>query len=155
MKVLWIKLVLLAGLLGLAGCLVRDARWTSVRPPSGVPPRTYRMEVTGYCPCGVCCGWTRTWLGRPVSAYGPNKGKRKEVGLTASGVQARRGTIAADTSLFPFGTVMYVPGYGYGVVEDRGGAIKGYKLDLYFSSHQAAREWGRVRKEVKVWLPKP
>ena len=45
------------------------------------------------------------------------------------------GTIAADTVCYPFGTRMYVPEYGWGVIEDRGGAIKGAKrLDLYFDS---------------------
>ena len=75
------------------------------------------------------------------------------MGITASGTKARYGTIAADTSIFPFGTVIYIPGYGYGVVEDRGGDIKGYHIDLYYSSHQTALEWGREIKEVKVWLP--
>ncbi|MBX7245378.1 MAG: 3D domain-containing protein, partial [Candidatus Sumerlaeaceae bacterium] len=37
---------------------------------------------------------------------------------------SRMGTIAADTSYYPFGTRMYIPGYGWGVVGDRGGAIK-------------------------------
>ncbi len=59
------------------------------------------------------------------------------------------GTIAADTRYNPFGTRMYIPGYGYGVVEDRGGAIKGAKrLDLYYDSHNEALQWGR--KKVKV-----
>jgi len=48
---------------------------------------------------------------------------------------------------------MYVPGYGYGVVEDRGRDIKGYKIDLYHSTHGAAKEWGREVLEVKVWMP--
>ena len=65
---------------------------------------------------------------------------------------ARDGTIAADTRYHPFGTRMYVPGYGYGVVEDRGGAIKGPKrLDLYYSSHADALEWGRKHVEVKIY----
>lgn len=117
-------------------------------------PSEVVMETTGYCHCGECCGWRRNWLGRPVVAEGPNRGRPKQVGVTASGVRARNGTIAADTSLYPFGTVMYVPGYGYGRVEDRGGAIKGRRLDLYFSSHREAEEWGRVRKKVTVWRPR-
>lgn len=61
------------------------------------------------------------------------------------------GTIAADTSYYPFGTRMYVPGYGWGVVEDRGGAIKGAsRIDLYFNSHSDALSWGRKRVEVIV-----
>ncbi len=61
------------------------------------------------------------------------------------------GTIAADTKYYPFGTRMYVPGYGWGVVIDRGSAIKGpTRLDLYFESHQEALEWGRRMVEVKI-----
>jgi hypothetical protein len=61
------------------------------------------------------------------------------------------GTIAADTMYYPFGTQMYVPGYGDGVVEDRGSAIKGDKrIDLYFNSHDRARQWGRQTVDVEI-----
>ena len=63
------------------------------------------------------------------------------------------GTIAADTRHYPFGTRMYVPGYGWGRVEDRGGDIKGYRLDLFFRSHRDALAWGRAKKKVTVWRP--
>jgi 3D (Asp-Asp-Asp) domain-containing protein len=147
------SLLLLAVLFVGTGCFVRDARWTPVRPPRGEPGRSYTLETTGYCRCGACCGWERNWLFRPVVSSGPNKGEPKEVGVTASGVEARSGTIAADTSIFPFGTVMYVPGYGYGRVEDRGSGIKGYRIDLYFRSHGDALAWGRAKKKVTVWKP--
>lgn len=87
---------------------------------------------------------------RPVHAYGPNKGKKKKVGVTASGTKAKPGTIAADTSVFPFGTRMKIPGYGWGTVEDRGGAIKGGRIDLFFKSHKEALEWGRQTVKVRV-----
>ncbi len=138
-------------LLLLGGCLLATLHGPRVRPPRGVEPRTVMLEVTGYCRCGACCGWRRTWYGKPVLAYGPRKGERKKVGYTASGSRARVGTIAADTSVFPFGTVMEVPGYGYGRVEDRGGAIKGHSIDLFFPTHEQALQWGRRRLAVKVW----
>ena len=75
------------------------------------------------------------------------------MGITASGTKGRRGTIAADGTRYPFGTVMYVPGYGYGRVEDRGGRIKGAHIDLFFHSHRQAMQWGRRQKRVKIWLP--
>jgi 3D (Asp-Asp-Asp) domain-containing protein len=112
------------------------------------------LETTGYCPCKKCCGWKRNWFGRPVFASGPLKGRPKKVGMTASGTRARHGTIAADTSRFPFGTIMHIPGYGYGRVEDRGSAIKGGKIDLFFRRHSEALQWGRERKQVQVWLPR-
>lgn len=61
------------------------------------------------------------------------------------------GTIAADTQYYRFGTRMHVPGYGWGVVEDRGGAIKGpERLDLYMDSHSKALRWGRKRLSVAI-----
>ncbi len=111
------------------------------------------LEATGYCKCGQCCGWKRNLLLRPVYAYGPMKGQPKKVGVTASGTKAKRGTIAADTSVFPFGTRMRIPGYGDGVVEDRGGAIKGNKIDLFFKTHRQALEWGRRSVVVEVRHP--
>lgn len=64
----------------------------------------------------------------------------------------RDGTIAADTRYYPFGTRMYVPGYGKGVVEDRGSAIKGPdRLDVFYSSHTRALQWGRRRVDVTIY----
>ena len=142
--------LLLVGLViaGVCGCAA-----TRIRPPPGQDPIVTELEATGYCKCGKCCGWHRTWYGRPVHSSGPSKGKRKEVGLTASGKRVRRGTIAADTSVYPFGTIVYIEGYGYGRVEDRGGAIKGKRIDLFFPSHRRALEWGRRKVRVKVWVP--
>ncbi len=125
------------------------------RIPRQPPDRTVQLEVTGYCDCQHCTGWKRSWwrLGRPVFTSGPNKGKVKQVGVTASGTMARRGTVAADTRHLPFGTIVHVPGYGWGRVEDRGGAIKGNKLDLFFDSHQQALNWGRQPLPVQIWFP--
>lgn len=64
---------------------------------------------------------------------------------------SRDGTIAADTHHYPFGTRMYVPGWGWGVVEDRGGAIKGPdRIDLFHKSHREGLQWGRKTLPVTV-----
>lgn len=128
---------------------------SGIRPPRGVKSTLVRMTVTGYCDCGDCCGWERSWLrlGTPVYSYGPNKGKRKEVGITASGTETRHGTAAVDRRLFPFGTIFKIPGYGYARAEDIGGAIKGNHIDLWFPSHDAALRWGRKTLTVEVWKP--
>ena len=63
----------------------------------------------------------------------------------------RAGTVAADTDYFPFGTRIYIPGYGWGVVEDRGSAIKGpNRLDVYYRFHSTTDEWGRQNVEVGI-----
>ena len=80
------------------------------------------FKVTGYCSCARCCG--------------------KSTGITASGTVAKAGrTIAADTSRFGFGSKLVINGHTY-TVEDRGGAINGNRIDIFFSSHSKALEWG-------------
>lgn len=110
-----------------------------------VPADPSLVLTTGYCNCGQCCGWVRTkdGTGDPVYNYGPRKGKPKKVGYTATGNKAGHGTIAADPGVFCFGTKLEVPGYGTGVVDDVGGAIKGRHIDLWFPTHDEARRWGR------------
>ena len=113
---------------------------------------TKELLVTGYCNCGTCCGWRKKWFffGRPVYNYGKMKGSPKKVGVTASGRVAAKGTIAADTSVFPFGTKMIIPGYGSGIVQDVGGSVKGSHIDIWFPSHKAATAWGTRKIKVKV-----
>ena len=120
-----------------------------LEPPVGEGPF---VLVTGYCNCGQCCGWKRSWFGfgPPVYTYGSMKGKPKKVGQTARGTAARWGTVAADPKVFPFGTRLDIPGYGTGVVEDVGGAIKGRHIDVWFPSHDEALQWGRREVDVKT-----
>ena len=75
-------------------------------------------------------------------------------GITYSGVKVKRdlySTIAADTTVFPIGTILFIPHYGYGVVADTGSAIKGNKIDLYYDTVQDVyQEWGKKKLEVYV-----
>lgn len=81
-----------------------------------------------------------------------------QYGITYSGVKVKRdknkvSTIAADPKVFPLGSILYIPDYGYGVVADTGSAIKGEKIDLYFATtKQVFKEWGK--KDVEVQLIK-
>ena len=77
-----------------------------------------------------------------------------EFGITYSGVLVKRdlySTVAADLNVFPIGTILFIPGYGYGVVADKGGAIKGHKVDLYYETiDDVYNEWGK--KEIDVYV---
>lgn len=77
-----------------------------------------------------------------------------QFGITFSGVQVKRdlySTIAADLNVFPLGTILYIPSYGYGVVADKGSAIRGNKIDLYYETVQDVyNEWGKQEVEVYV-----
>lgn len=95
-----------------------------------VQPVIKEYVITAYCPCVKCCGKTDR--------------------ITASGVKAIEGiTIATDKSI-PFGTKIYIDGVGERIVQDRGGAIKGNRIDLFFDSHQDALNFGRQTKEVTI-----
>ena len=90
------------------------------------------FKVTAYCACSKCCG---KWAD----------------GYTASGTKATAGrTIAADTSILPFGTEVKIEGLGNYIVEDVGGAVKGNKLDIFFNSHEEALEFG-VKNLIAEW----
>jgi 3D (Asp-Asp-Asp) domain-containing protein len=100
-------------------------------------PRVVMMEVTAYCACKKCCG-------------------PRAQGITASGkrVNVNNGLfVAADKDVFAFNTMLKIPGYASGravPVLDRGGAIKGNKLDVFFPSHGDALKWGRQKIAVTV-----
>ena len=85
-----------------------------------------------------------------MMAY-PNSGFLEKVGITSGGSKAKKGTIAADIHYYPYGTKLIIPGYGEGVVEDTGSAIKGpHRLDVYFRTRNKALKWGRQRLTVKI-----
>ena len=73
-------------------------------------------------------------------------------GTTASGTQVTPyQTAAVDTSVIPFGTKLYIEGVGYRIAEDRGGAVKGNKIDLAVTTHEEALNLG-IDRNVKVYI---
>ncbi|QGU93898.1 DUF348 domain-containing protein [Clostridium bovifaecis] len=100
----------------------------------------YRMRATAY-----------------TASYrdtGKNPGDRG-FGLTASGTRVKRNpegysTVAVDPRIIPLGTKLYIDGYGYAIAEDTGSAIKGNKIDLYFSSDAQVSRWGARYVDVYV-----
>lgn len=112
-----------------------------------------RMLVTAYDAGQKSTGWKYKWgccLLPPVHAYGPNEGKRKQVGVTSDGTKAEKGIIAADLRRYPYGTRMHVPGYGWGEVHDKGSAIKGDHIDVFFASEKESKAWGRKYLDVII-----
>jgi len=105
--------------------------------------------------------WTqypkRTVLATGYTAGVESTGKSPEhpqYGITYSGVKVKRdlySTVAADLNVFPIGTILFIPGYGYGVVADKGAAIKGNKLDLYYETvDDVYNEWGKKTLDVYI-----
>ena len=73
-------------------------------------------------------------------------------GLTAIGHKAGYGSIAIDPKNGPLKMEqrVYIEGYGHGVCNDVGGAIKGWRIDVCFNTYEEAVEWGV--KLVKVYV---
>lgn len=73
---------------------------------------------------------------------------------TATGTYPQRGTIAADPSVLPYGTRLYIEGYGYGRVEDTGGFVNwaggSNTIDLFMNSEAECYSWGR--RSVTVYI---
>ena len=94
-----------------------------------------------------------------VTAYSPDE---RSCGIWADGITASGYSVwtngmklvAADTRILPFGTIVTIPGYNDGrpvPVLDRGGAIKGNRLDVLYPTHEIALKWGVQRLDVTVW----
>lgn len=94
----------------------------------------YQVLATAYTPDERCC-----------APYAD--------GYTATGYPAGYGSIAIDPEygMFQYGDVLYVEGYGLGVADDCGSAIKGEHIDVCFNlgELQKADDWGR--QYVRVW----
>lgn len=100
-----------------------------------LPHKEYLGEfiVTAYCPCVKCTG--------------------RGDGITFSGIKAAEGvTVGADLTRHPIGTKLYIEGIGERVVQDKGNAIKGNRLDLFKISHNSCLEFGK--QKLKVWRVK-
>ncbi|MGZ6292396.1 MAG: 3D domain-containing protein, partial [Syntrophales bacterium] len=82
-----------------------------------------------------------------------HEGERKKVGITSDGTKVKKGTIAADISRYPYGTKMYVPGYGWGEVHDMGTAISGDHIDIFFPDEKDVKAWGRKYLDVTINRP--
>lgn len=74
-------------------------------------------------------------------------------GVTASGTPVQADlTVAADQTIFPYGTVLYIEGIGIRVVQDRGADIQGQHLDVAVAgTHEAALNWDGYG-EHRVWI---
>ena len=70
---------------------------------------------------------------------------------TATGSRPKENrTIAVDPKVIPYGSTVYIEGYGYFIAEDTGGAIKGNRIDIFVNDYNKARQLGR--KTANVWL---
>ena len=100
--------------------------------------RVLRMRVTAYSPDAQSCGEWADGITASNKSVWTNAGK----------------LVAADTSILPLGSLVSIPGYDESRVVpvlDRGGAIKGARLDALYPTHETAMEWGVQDLDVTIW----
>ncbi len=84
-------------------------------------------------------GWVEMTVYR-ATAY--CKGSR-----TATGTKPKLGTIAVNPDIIPYGSQIWIKGYGYGTAQDTG-AFRNYSspknnaIDLWFNTEKEAKRWG-------------
>jgi uncharacterized protein YabE (DUF348 family) len=91
-----------------------------------------RMRATAY--------WAVNGVGKTYTASG-RKAVRDPDGYS---------TIAVDPKVIPFGTKLFVEGYGFAIAAESGSAIKGNKIDVFFNTYKEACDW--AVKYVNVYI---
>lgn len=109
-----------------------------VLPAPGYPlNRWINMTATGYAPldpaavAGMCYSGDRH--------------------ITASGRRVAPGVTVAAPPGIPFGIWIHIEGIGWRRVDDRGGRIRGNRIDICFRTRREAMKWGR--RKVRVLFP--
>jgi 3D (Asp-Asp-Asp) domain-containing protein len=90
-----------------------------------------------------------------VSAYYPANTRMQGGYKTFNGNPVGRGRIAVDPDTIPFGSKVFIPGYGWAIADDTGGAIKGNRIDLGYGRNEgkAALAYGRQKHQIHVYPP--
>ena len=92
------------------------------------------FKITFYCPCRKCSG-----------PYGHK---------TSSGAYATEGrTIAVDTRVIPYGTKVYIEGFGEFVAEDTGDVwVRGNHIDIFLEDHDRCLDSKHGKKYKEVYI---
>lgn len=100
---------------------------------------TKQMTISGYAPLDPKAVKGMCYSGDPK--------------VTASGRTTQPGITVAASRNIPFGTLVFIPTLGWRVVEDRGGSIKGNRLDVCFKTRKEALDWGMQKHQVHFIFP--
>ena len=98
-------------------------------------PYSFIGEITAYTAGYESCGKLPTH-----PAYG----------ITANGNKVKKGIIAVDTRVLPFGSIIYIEDIGIFTADDTGGDIKGNRIDIYMENLDDAIKFGRQYRKVIV-----
>ena len=93
-----------------------------------------------------------------VAAYAPLDNKSgicadESPLTTANDVLPKMGTVACNPSIIPYGTRLFIPGYGFGVAEDTGAIVRERTdlIEVFMPTYEEAMEWGR-KENITVFV---
>ncbi len=88
------------------------------------------------------------WFYFVATGYSKNDDNQGTKGVTSTGKTVVEGIIAVDPEIIPFGTTVEIKDIGVFIAEDRGGKIKGNRIDIFFDSKEEAGDFGKKG----VWI---
>jgi len=88
------------------------------------------------------------WFYFVATGYSKNDTSQGTTGITATGKVAVEGIIAVDPKIIPLGTTVEIKDMGVFIADDRGGKIKGNRIDIFFDSKEEAVDFGKK----SVWV---
>lgn len=86
-----------------------------------------------------------------VTAYSTHPSENGGYTITSTGKKLRKGIIAVDPKHIPMGSHIFVPGYGWGIAADIGGAIRGRHIDVCIPSRHMVGRWGRQKIKITIY----
>jgi uncharacterized protein YabE (DUF348 family) len=125
-----------------------EEEWTARQPQNRIIGYgTNLVEHTADTPDGTLSYW------RMITMYAVSYSPTSAGGsITASGAPLQKGLVAVDTRYIPFGTRMYIPGYGEALAADTGGGVKGRIIDLGYSDEDYVA-WHQNVTVYFLWPP--
>ncbi len=93
------------------------------------------FTITAYCSCPKCCG---KWSGMKMNIPTEDGVPYPQEGYTVS----------VDPKIIPLKSTIDIEGYGVRYAHDTGSAIRGKRIDMYFTSHDDALSFGKRKLEV-------
>lgn len=83
------------------------------------------------------------WYFFVASGYSADDPAQGTNNTTATGKEVREGIIAVDPDIIPLGARVEIKDMGVFTAEDTGGKIKGNRIDIFFTSKEEAKDFGR------------
>lgn len=141
------------------GQVLHYPAWLANAPSAQAPaPSTTSRDGMALLPTDLGNGTVMFCTLTAYTAGYESTGKRPgdpDYGITSTGAVARQGvTIAVDPRVIPYGSRVFIPGLGWRVAQDTGGAIVGHRIDVFFTNLSDALQFG-VRRDVPVYVIPP